>query len=215
MVKSNDEILIEQAKSGDKSAFEELYQKYKKQIFNYIYRFVNKYELAEELTQETFISAYMHLDSYSAKGKPIAWIYTIASNLSKNALKSRSIRSEVSLDAPLADSDGNLNMFDVLENAKEKPELIIRSKELVSKIQEAIDSLPLEYKQILLLCDVQGESYQDVAQILKCKVSTVGSRLFRARKKIAKKIALIYKEKQKKWFKWKDVSSLRKDYPST
>jgi RNA polymerase sigma-70 factor (ECF subfamily) len=210
-----DEILINKAKHGDKVAFEEFYQRYKKQVFTYIYRFVNKYELAEELTQETFINAYMHLDTYSEKGKPLAWIYTIASNLSKNALKSRFIKSEVSLDAPLPESDGNINMLDVLENTKEQPELIIRSKEVVSKIQEVIDSLPLEYKQILLLCDIQGQSYQDVAQILGCKPSTVGSRLFRARKKVAKKIAAIYKEKPRKWFRWKDANLPRKDYPST
>jgi RNA polymerase sigma-70 factor (ECF subfamily) len=215
MLKTNDELLLERARTGDKTAFEEFYQKYKRQIFAYIYRFVSKYELAEELTQETFINAYIHLDSYSAKGKPLAWLYTIASNLSKNALKSRHIRSEVSLDAPLADSDGNLNMLDVIESVRERPELIIRSKELVSKIQDAIDALPLEYKQILLLCDIQGQSYQDVAQILGCKLSTVGSRLFRARKKIAKKLAVIYKEKPGKRFRWKDVNFQPKDYPYT
>jgi len=215
MDKPNDEILIGRAKQGDKTAFEELYQLYKGQIFNYIYRFVNNYQLAEELTQETFINAYTHLDSYSAKGKPLAWIYTIASNLAKNALKSRTIRSEVSLDAPLLNSDGQINMFDVLESTKEKPELTIRSKELITKIQEAIDSLSLEHKQILLLCDVQGQSYQDVAQILGCKPATVGSRLFRARKKVAKRLASVYKEKPRKWFKWKNVNFSQEDYPST
>lgn len=215
MSKVNDEILLSKAKEGDKAAFEEFYQMYKKQVFSYIYRFVNKYELAEELTQETFINAYIHLDSYSAKGKPLAWIYTIASNLSKNALKSRTIRAEVSLDAPLKDSGGDLNILDVLENIHEKPELVIRSRELVSKIQDAIDTLPLEYKQILLLCDIQGQSYQDVAHILGCKLSTVGSRLYRARKKIANKLAIIYKEKPRKWLRWKDANFLRKDYPST
>ncbi len=215
MTKLDDEALLSKARQGDKAAFEEFYQRYKSLIFNYVYRFVGNYELAEEITQETFISAYTHLDTYSAKGKPLAWFYTIASNLSKNALKNKTIRSEVSLDAPLQDSDGQINMFDVLESTKEKPELAIRSKELVGKIQEAIDSLPLEHKQILLLCDVQGQSYQDVAQILGCKPSTVGSRLFRARKKVAKKLASIYKEKPRKWFKWKDANLLREDYPST
>ncbi|OIO81465.1 MAG: hypothetical protein COW11_01410 [Candidatus Omnitrophica bacterium CG12_big_fil_rev_8_21_14_0_65_43_15] len=213
--KREDEILLEKATKGDKTAFEQFYQKYKKQIFNYVYRFVNNYALAEEITQETFINAYINLNKYSEKGKPLAWFYTIAGNLCKNAIKSKNIRSEVSLDAPLKDTDGNIGMIDVLENVNDRPEITIRSKELVGKIQEAINSLPIEHKEILLLCDIQGQSYQDVAQILGCKPSTVGSRLHRARRKIANKLAVLYKEKSKKWFKWKDVNLLQKDYPST
>ena len=215
MIKINDEILLGRAKEGDKAAFEEFYQRYKGQIFTYIYRFVNNYQVAEELTQETFINAYTHLDSYSPKGKPLAWIYAIASNLSKNTLKNKRLRSEVSLDAPMEVKEGQLNMLDVLENFKEKPDTTIRGKELASKIKDAFDALPAAHKQVLLLCDVQGHTYQDVAYILGCKLSTVGSRLFRARKKIAKKLAMIYKEKPRKISKWKDVSFLRKDYPST
>lgn len=211
----SDEYLINKAREGDKPAFEEFYQRYKNQIFNYTYRFINNYALAEELTQETFINAYTNLDKYSEKGKPLAWFYTIASNLCKNAIKSKVIRAEVSLDAPFKDTDGQLGLLDVLESHKDEPELTIRSKELITKIQEAIDSLPLEYKQILLLCDIQGQSYQDVAQILNCKPSTVGSRLFRARRKIGKKLAILYKGKPNRGFKWKDVSFLQKDYPTT
>jgi len=211
----SDDILLQKAREGDKAAFEVFYQRYKSQIFNFTYRFLNSYELAEEITQETFISAYTHLDKYSERGKPLAWFYTIAGNLCKNALKSRNIRAEVSLDAPLKDSDGQLDMLDVLENLKERPEITIRSKELVRKIQEAIDSLPIEYKEILLLCDIQGQTYQDVAHILGLKSATVGSRLFRARKKVGKKLALLYKEKPKKWLSWKDVNLLQKDFPST
>ena len=198
MTDINDETLIDRAQKGDKAAFDEFYQRHKKQIFTYIYRFVGNRELAEELTQETFINAYTHLDKYLAKGKPLAWIYTIASNLSKNALKSRAVRKEVSLNTPLKNSNGQLDLLDVLEDFKEKTQLTIMNEELASKIQESIDSLPIEDKEILLLCDMQGQSYQDVAQILGCKTSTVGSRLFRARKKIAKKLAVIYKEKPRK-----------------
>jgi len=210
----SDDLLLQSARAGDKAAFEVFYQRYKAQIFAYVYRFVNNYALAEEVTQETFISAYINLDKYAERGKPLAWFYTIASNLCKNAIKTKKLRAEVSLDAPLVNSDGNINMLDVLESGKKEPEITIKNKELVSKIQEAIDALPLVYKQILLLCDIQGQSYQDVAQILNSKPSTIGSRLFRARRKIAKKLAHLYKEKPKKWLKWKDVNFLQKDYPS-
>lgn len=211
----SDEALLRCARQGDKAAFEQFYQRYKKQIFAYTYRFMNNYTLAEEITQETFINAYTNLDKYTEKGKPLAWFYTIASNLCKNAIKSKNLRAEVSLDAPLKDSDGQIDMLDVLESTKDSPEITIKGKEMVDKIQEAIDSLPMEYKQILLLCDIQGQSYQDVAQILNSKPSTIGSRLFRARQKIAKKLASLYKEKPNKWLKWKDVGFLQKDYPST
>jgi len=211
----SDDVLLQKAIEGDKKAFEVFYQRYKRQIFAFIYRFVNNYGLAEELTQETFINAYINLDKYQEKGKPLAWFYTIANNLCKNAIKSKNQKAEVSLDVPLKDSDGQINMLDVLEDHKENPVIAIKSRELVGKIQEAIDSLPLSYKQILLLCDIQGQSYQDVAQILGCKPATVGTRLFRARRKIAKKLTSLYKEKPKKWFKWKNVNFLQKDYPST
>ena len=197
MSETSDDVFLRMAKKGDKAAFEKFYQRYKKQIFVYIYRFVNNYACAEELTQETFINAYTHLDTYSEKGKPLAWLYTIASNLSKNVLKRKKICSEVSLDAPLADSDGQINMLDVLESSRETPEIVIRNKELVARIQDAIDLLPVEDRQILLLCDGQGQSYQDVANILGYKPSTIGTRLFRARRKIAKKLSAIYKERRK------------------
>lgn len=215
MINRDDEYILSKAREGDKPAFEEFYQKYKSQIFNYIYRFVHSYELAEELTQEAFINAYTHLGKYSEKGKPLAWLYKIAGNLSKNALRSKTRKSEISLETPLQNSDGQLNISDTLEDIKQNPNLIIRNKELVSKIQDAIDVLPVEEREILLLCDVQGQSYQDVAHILGCKVTTVGSKLFRARKKIAKKLANLYQVNPRKWFRWKDADFLHKDYPST
>ncbi len=215
MTKRSDELLLEKARDGDKAAFEEFYQRHKRQLFVYIYRLVNGYELAEELTQETFVNAYTHLDSYRSQGKSLGWVYTIAGNLAKNALRSKIIRAEISLDAPLAGTDGNLNMLDVLEDLKERPEIIIRSKELVSNMQEALQMLPVEEREILLLCDMQGCSYQEVAQILGFKPATIGTKLFRARRKIAKKLSSIYKEKPRKWFRWKEANVLRKDFRSS
>ena len=185
----SDRYLIQKAREGDRPAFEELYNRYKKPIFNYICRLLGDRAVAEELTQETFIRVYTNLAQYRPTGKVSSWIYMIAANLAKNELRSREYRKTVSLDSAIAE-DEKLRLGDLLQDTSVGPADVAENKEVRAQIQKVIHKLPLHHKEVLVLCDVQGLSYEEAAEILGCSVGTVASRLNRARTAFVK----IFKE---------------------
>ncbi|MCG2705888.1 MAG: phosphatidylglycerophosphatase A, partial [Candidatus Omnitrophica bacterium] len=190
--RSLDKALVEKAKDGDKRAFDELYQKYKKPIFNYIYRMVRNRATAEDLTQETFVRAYMNLQSYREQNTFSAWLYRIAGNLVKNELRANVYRAAMSLDQPLTIDEENLKLIDTVVDRSSEPDLIARSHELHEAIQRVLDSLSVEHKTVLVLCDVQELSYEEAGEILNTNVGTVASRLSRARAEFNKKLRIEY-----------------------
>lgn len=176
----SDKYLVQKAREGDRSAFEELYTRYKKPIYNYIYRLIGNRAVAEELAQETFIKVYTNISSYRPTGKVSSWIYSIAGNLAKNELRSRGYRKAVSLEAKISD-DEKLKLKDMLANGSFKPDEIAQNRELRERIQKVINMLDVKHKEVLVLCDVQGLSYEEAAEVMDCSVGTVASRLSRAR----------------------------------
>ena len=190
----SDENLLKRAKSGDKAAFEIFYNRHKRRILNYAYRMIGNRESAEEITQEVFVKAYVNLSRYTEQGKPLNWIYTIAGNLSKNFLRDKRFEPQLSLDKELLGKEG-ISLQDVIPAKEKGPSDIVISKEQEVLIQKHIDLLPLKYKEVLVLCDVQGHSYEETAGILKCRVGSVGSRLSRARLLLAKSLKKYYKRR--------------------
>jgi len=186
----SDEILVKRAKEGDKSSFDELYQKYKKRILNYIYRMVGNQMIAEELTQDTFVRAYMHLRDYRERHTFSAWLYKIAHNLVMNEL--RVCKPDVSLDEPLVVGDETIRLIDTVVNGTTAPDLIAKSHELREAIQKVLNSLSAEHRRVLVLCDIQGLSYEEVSEILDINVGTVASRLSRAREQFNRKLRIEY-----------------------
>ena len=187
-----DAELVQKAKEGNKEAFDILYQKYKKPILNYIYRMIGNRATAEELTQETFVKAYMNLQSYREQNTFSAWLYRIAGNLVKNELRSNVYRAALSLDEPLTIDEENLRLMDTVVDRSSEPDLIASSHELHEAIQKVLASLSFEHKTVLVMCDVQGLSYEDAAQILNTNVGTVASRLSRAREQFNQKLRVEY-----------------------
>ena len=188
-----DAELVQKAKEGNKEAFDALYQKYKKPILNYIYRMVGNRATAEELTQETFVKAYINLQGYREQNTFSAWLYRIAGNLVKNELRSNVYRAAISLDAPLVIDEENLKLMDtIVDKSSEEPDLIARSHELHEAIQKVLSLLSFEHKTVLVLCDVQGLSYGEAAEILNTTVGTVASRLSRAREQFNQKLRVEY-----------------------
>jgi len=181
----SDKYLIQKAREGDRPAFEELYNRYKKAIFNYIYRMIGDRAVAEELAQEAFVKAYINVSTYKPTGKVSSWIYAIAGNLAKNELRSRQYRKAISLETKISD-DEKIRLKDILANGSFKPDDIAQNKELRMKIQKVIDSLAVKHREVLVLCDVQGLSYEDAAEALNCSVGTLASRLSRARQAFIK-----------------------------
>lgn len=189
-----DDLLVEQFRRGDRSAFDKLYESYKARIFNFVYRMVGDRASAEDLTQDVFIRAYMNISSYDPRGVFKAWLYTIASNAARNELKRRSRRLTVSIfSAGKDDDDDGIELIDHLPGPDMSPAKIAEDSELKAQIESSIQSLPPDYKEALILCVIEGFSYEEAAQALKTNVKTVSSRIARARKLFIKKINLLRK----------------------
>lgn len=176
-----DEVLLFKAKEKDTEAFNELHRRYRKNILNYLYRLLGRYELAEEITQETFVRIYLNLERCSPENIA-GWIYTIARNLAMNELKKLKQKELVSLEEPIFNGEGKkILLMDALSDEK-TVEAEERRKELEERIQQGINSLPVKYREVLILCGIQELSYEKAAKILNCSVRNVAVRLFRARK---------------------------------
>jgi RNA polymerase sigma-70 factor (ECF subfamily) len=182
-----DENLIIRAKGGDREAFDELYRVYKRPILNYVYRFIGNRHNAEELTQETFIRAYINLHKYEPRAKFSSWLYRIAGNLARNFLRHASYDRRVRpvKADPYADATGEVLSTENIGDRAKKPDEYVQTKEIEVLIQQAIDQLPAHLKEAVILCDIKEFSYEVAAKIMKCRPMTVGSRLWRGRKKLA------------------------------
>lgn len=183
----NEEELIRRAKKGNREAFDELYQHYKRPILNYIYRFIGNSSSAEELAQEVFVRAYMNIKRFVPKAKFSSWLFTIAGNLAKNFLRHAYYERRL---IPLRQGryKGDEEESDLIANIEDKakrPDESAQAAEAGEIVQKAIDQLPAHLKEALILCDIEGFSYEEAAGIMCCKAMTAGSRLWRARKKLA------------------------------
>jgi RNA polymerase sigma-70 factor, ECF subfamily len=188
-----DENLVLQVKQGNREAFDELYQKYKRPILNYIYRFIGNRHSAEELTQETFVRVYMNIRNYQPRAKFSSWVYRIAGNLAKNFLRHASYDKRalpLKKDSQADDSEAVSIVEYIADNAK-RPDEHAQSKEEELLVQQAIGMLPTNLKEAVILCDIKGFSYGKAADIMNCNPMTVGSRLWRGREKLAKLLEYI------------------------
>lgn len=175
-----DEELVARAKRKDKQAFTQLIDKYRNKILGYLYRYVGDYHKAEDLTVETFLNAYNRLHTYKEMGKFSSWLYRIATNCAKKELQRRARRREVSLDKPV-DKEGEVSLSDLIADERARPDYSVREKELKEFVYKVISKLDKKYKEALLLCDVEGLSYEEAGKILKSNPITVGTRVRRAR----------------------------------
>ena len=170
-----DEIeLIKLAQKGDIHAFEKLIDKIKHEIYSFAYLKLQDVASAEDITQETIITIYKKINSYNFKGKFSNWVYKIAYNtLRKLAEK---FKTQNSVDEELE----NLELLDSrdIENLEEK----ITQEQILEKLTKIISKLPQNYQEVLILYDIQGKKYEEIAEILDINIGTVKSRLFNARK---------------------------------
>jgi len=187
-----DELIL-RAKKGDKEAFDELYQKYKRPILNYVYRFIGNRANAEELTQEAFVRSYINLHRFEPRAKFSSWLYRIAGNLAKNYIRHAQYEKRAH-SIKHRTYDGSDEEFEIIDSIKDKakrPDESAESKETDALVQDAINELPAQFKEVLILCDLEGFTYEEAAKIMRCKPMTVGSRLWRAREKLAKMLHFI------------------------
>ncbi|MBI4372770.1 MAG: sigma-70 family RNA polymerase sigma factor [Candidatus Omnitrophica bacterium] len=177
----SDNELIEQAKGGDHHAFSVLYERYRTRILNYVGRFLGERALAEEVTQNTFVAVFRNLHRYRPGKSAKPWIYQIASNLARNAHKTRKRAPQhISIDEPVREGEEG-TLGDILKVKEATPSEALRAKEFHEEVQRAIDELPEKYREVLLLHDVEGTSYEEIQKILGLPRATVAKRLSRAR----------------------------------
>jgi RNA polymerase sigma-70 factor (ECF subfamily) len=178
-----DAQVVRQVLRGKQEAFSLLVERYQRPIFNFIYRFYGNYELAQELTQETFLRCYQFLKSYDPERKFSTWLYTVAKNLCIDELKKQRSAREVPLDDVLPAIDAR----DIEGAVEHNAQLQCIRREEDFKLLEALQELPPAARTVLLLHYFQGLSYQEIGETLGLPVSTVKIRIFRAKKILLEK----------------------------
>lgn len=178
---TSDHALLEATRTGDQDAFAELVSRYRNQLTGYIYRMTNDYDGAVDLAQETFVRLYRAVDRYQTSHAFSTYLYRIATNLAISELRKRKRRRLVSLTGFFQTTDrGEAREFDP---ADERPlidcELVATERR--QAVQKAISTLPDKYRAPLILRDVEGRSYEEIARILQTSEGTVKSRISRAR----------------------------------
>jgi RNA polymerase sigma-70 factor, ECF subfamily len=184
-IADDDAALVASARQGDLSAFEALVAKHQKRMLNTAFRIIGDYEDACEVTQDAFVSAYKNLKGFREEAKFSTWLTTITVNLSKNRLKRviiRQKREPMSLDAPIRTNDGEV----MPDPPSKEPSVLDRmeDQDVKNKVQDCIKALEPDFREVLVLRDLQDFSYEEIGAMLKVAAGTVKSRLFRARESV-------------------------------
>ena len=181
MTREQEAAIVRKVLKGDTNAFETLVLEYEKNVYNIALRMTGNSEDASDMTQEAFIKAFNSLQSFRGDSKFSVWLYRIVSNVCLVFLRSRNRRPTVSLS--VEDDDGEDTQLDVADESQ-SPELLLDRKLTRESVRRGLDSLPPDYRQILLLREIQGFSYEEISKALDLEVGTVKSRIFRARKRL-------------------------------
>ncbi len=182
---ASDKKLVLRVQKGDKGAFDLLVLKYQHKIVNLIMRYVRDPELALDIAQEAFIKAYRALPRFRGDSAFYTWMYRIAVNTAKNHLAAQR-RRPMDIELDLQDPE----QYDLHAKLKETdtPEGVALSNELQETVERAIAALPDDLRTAIILRELEGMSYEEIAETMECPVGTVRSRIFRARDAIGKKV---------------------------
>lgn len=191
MPKENEKNLIDRCKQGDVGAFEELIIGYEKRVFNIAYRIIGNYDEAQDISQEIFLKVFKSIKCFKEKSSFYTWLYSIAVNECRDLIKKKKKAIIYSIDAPIQTNDDEITreIVDDAESIEEKFE----RKELRGCIEAALKTISYDHQVMIILRDVQGMSYEEIGQIIKCPTGTVKSRINRARQAL-KEILINKKE---------------------
>jgi RNA polymerase sigma-70 factor (ECF subfamily) len=182
-----DAALMLRVKGGDRAAFEELVNKYKQPVTNFLFRTLGDATEAEDLAQNVFVQVYKSAHRYKDSARFSTWLYTIARNLCLNEIRRRSRHPAESLDAAHSEfEDQPLRQFEDVKSVS-PPDLLLHG-ELQGKIQEALDGLPENQRTAILLCREDELSYEDIARVLGCSLSATKSLIHRGRETLKQKL---------------------------
>ena len=179
-----DEELLKQVNDGDTVAFDIIVKRYKLRLLNFVFRFVREREMAEELVQETFLRVFRERKNHARISNFSTWIFTIAGNLAKSELRRRKRWRFFSLDQQ-EDEEG---IEYEIPDESQLPDRLAHDRMIENAVHEAIDSLSLKYREAVILRDIQGFAYEEIAEIIGCPVGTVKSRVNRARLRLQEQL---------------------------
>jgi RNA polymerase sigma-70 factor, ECF subfamily len=184
-----DALLVERVKLGDKRAFEMLVVKYQRRIERLIGRMVRDPHLVEDVAQETFIRAYRALPSFRGEAAFYTWLYRIAVNTAKKTLVDLKRDPVVGESSLISDDDSEEpSRAEATLTDAETPEAVLASKEIASAVNDAVENLSEDLRQAVTLREIEGLSYEEIAEAMNCPIGTVRSRIFRAREAIAARL---------------------------
>ncbi|GAB1393277.1 RNA polymerase sigma factor RpoE [Rhodocyclaceae bacterium] len=178
--------LVERVQAGDREAFSLLVAKYQRKLLRLVNRFVRDAAEAEDVTQEAFVKAYRALPNFRGESAFYTWLYRIGVNTAKNWLVANGRRMPTVTD--VTDEDGESVDDGGLLRDDETPEQVLLSKQIGITVNAAMDALPEDLRTAISLREIEGLSYEEIAQVMDCPIGTVRSRIFRARDAIAAKL---------------------------
>lgn len=197
--------LVEKSISGDIDAFEDLVRRYQNKVFSIAYRMLGSREDAADIAQEAFVKAYRALPKFRGEASFQTWIYHIIANTCRDELRKRSRNAAIPLDKEILTSEGSF--LNEVSDISLSPEALLENKEVGETIQKAINLLGPEYRMTLVMREIEGFSYEEIANNLNCSVGTVKSRLNRARS-LVKNLLIHFMEHPHKEFRQNNVKGV-------
>ncbi len=197
-------MLVQRTLAGESRAFDLLVIKYQRRVERLIGRMVRDSDLVQDITQETFIRAYRALAQFRGDAQFYTWLYRIAVNTAKKQLLELKRDPLVYQSQMKTGDDDETSGFERELNTQvadtETPESILAGKEIAQAVNEAVDALPHELRMAITLREIEGLSYEEIAQALDCPIGTVRSRIFRAREAISQRIKpMLERQSGKRW----------------
>ncbi len=196
--RSIDQQLVERAQRGDKQAFGLLVEKYQRKLARLLSRFIRDPAEVEDVTQEAFVKAYRALASFRGDSAFYTWLYRIGINTAKNYLVAQGRRAPTTTaldNEEVESSEDGEGLWEV-----NTPENELMSKQIVQTVNSTLQNLPDELRRAITLREIEGLSYEEIANIMDCPIGTVRSRIFRAREVIAEKLRpMLEPRKNKRW----------------
>jgi RNA polymerase sigma-70 factor (ECF subfamily) len=184
-----DTALVQRAQANDRAAFNEIVLRYKGKVYNFIHRMIPSMQDAEDLTQETFVRAYLSIRSFQSLASLNTWLFRIATNLcidyGRRTKKTQGLVTSLSQEPGDDESEGQRDIPDLAFD----PQRLLLNKELGTQLDRALRDLPEKLRTVVLLYDVEGLPYDEIAEIAGCPLGTVKSRLFNARAALRDKLA--------------------------
>ncbi len=193
-----DHELVLRAQRGDKRAFELLVNKYERKVQRLLSRLVRDPAEVEDVTQEAFIKAFRALPTFRGESAFYTWLYRIAINTAKNYLAAQGRKAPATVD--LAPEDAENSADGEFSRDASTPEQELMSRQVAETVNSAMDALPEELRAAIMLREIEGMSYDEIAAIMGCPIGTVRSRIFRAREAIAEQLRpLLGTHKDRRW----------------